>query len=155
MNRIWAPAAALAYLVTASIHVSAHEMPPPPPQVWSAKGEAGYVMSRGIANTDSANAKVDLADVVGIWKHSIHLEGLYGRSDEITSAERWAAIFQSDFKITPRAFGFDALHFLQDEFSDFQYQASVTIGVSYRFLDAGADKLTAQVGAGERRTRNG
>lgn len=148
----WVPAAALALVVAAST-AFADDAPPPPAQGWSGKGEAGYVMSRGNTNTDSANAKLDLADVVGDWKHSIHLEGLYGRSVEITSAERWAALFQSDYQITPRAFGFGALHFLQDEFSGFQYQASATTGIGYKFLVTAADKLTAQVGIGYRRLR--
>jgi len=148
----WVPAAALALVVAAST-AFADDAPPPPAQGWSGKGEAGYVMSRGNTNTDSANAKLDLADVVGDWKHSIHLAGLYGRSVEITSAERWAALFQSDYQITPRAFGFGALHFLQDEFSGFQYQASATTGIGYKFLVTAADKLTAQVGIGYRRLR--
>lgn len=148
------PAAALALVVAASTAFADDAPPPPPPaQGWSGKGEAGYVMSRGNTNTDSANAKLDLADVVGDWKHSIHLAGLYGRSVEITSAERWAALFQSDYQITPRAFGFGALHFLQDEFSGFQYQASATTGIGYKFLVTAADKLTAQVGIGYRRLR--
>ena len=148
----WVPAAALALVVAAST-AFADDAPPPPAQGWSGKGEAGYVMSRGNTNTDSANAKLDLADVVGDWKHSIHLEGLYGRSVEVTSAERWAALFQSEYQITPRAFGFGALHFLQDEFSGFQYQASATTGIGYKFLVTAADKLTAQVGIGYRRLR--
>ena len=60
---------------------------------------------------------------------------------------------QTDLKITPRAFGFVALHFLQDEFSGFQYQASATTGVGYKFIDADHDKLSAQIGAGYRRLR--
>jgi putative salt-induced outer membrane protein len=153
MIRPWVPAAALAFIVAAST-VTADDAPPPPPaQGWSGKGELGYVMSRGNADTDLANAKIDLADVVGNWKHSVHLEGLYGRSAEITSAERWAALIQSDYQITPRAFGFGALHFMQDEFSGFQYQASVTSGIGYKFLDTTANKLTAQIGAGYRRLR--
>ena len=153
MFRSGIPTGALVLIVAASM-VCADDAPPPPPaQGWSGKGEAGYVMSRGNSNTDSANAKIDMADIIGDWKNSIHLEGLYGRSDEITSAERWAAIVQSDVKITPRAFAFAALHFMQDEFSGFQYQASATTGVGYHFIDTTTDKLTAQVGAGYRRLR--
>jgi putative salt-induced outer membrane protein len=127
--------------------------PPPPAQGWSGKGELGYVMARGNTDTDSANAKLDLADVVGDWKQSLHLDGLYGRSDDITSAERWAALVQSDYQFTPRAFSFGAVHFLQDEFSGFQYQASITTGIGYKFLVTDSDKLTAQVGIGYRRLR--
>jgi putative salt-induced outer membrane protein len=153
MIRRCVPAAIVALMVSVACAI-ADDMPPPPPtQGWSGKGEAGYVMSRGNTDTDSANAKIDLADLIGDWKDSLHLEGLYGRSNEITAAERWAALLQSDLKITPRAFGFVALHFLQDEFSGFQYQASATTGVGYKFLDTDANKLTAQIGAGYRRLR--
>ncbi|HEY2418713.1 MAG TPA: DUF481 domain-containing protein [Steroidobacteraceae bacterium] len=143
---------ALAWTV-ATATALADAPPPPPAQGWSGKGEAGYVMSRGNADTDSANAKLDLADVFGDWKQLLHLEGLYGRSDEITSAERWAALVQSNYHFTPRAFSFGALHFLQDEFSGFQYQASITAGLGYNFLDTARDKLTAQAGVGYRRLR--
>jgi len=157
MIRLSVPTAVLS-LIAAGAAALADDAPPraPPPapaQGWSGKGEVGYVMSRGNTNTDSANAKIDAADVIGDWKHSLHLEGLYGRSNEVTAAERWAALLQSDLKITPRAFGFVALHFLQDEFSGFQYQASATTGVGYKFLDTATDKLTAQIGAGYRRLR--
>ena len=67
-------------------------------------------MSRGTSDTDSANAKLDLADLAGDWKYTFHLEGLYGRSGEITSAEQWATLLQADYQITPRAFSFGALH---------------------------------------------
>ena len=83
------------------------------------------------AATFRANAKIDLADIIGDWKNSIHLEGLYGRSDEITSAERWAAIVQSDVKFTPRAFAFAALHFMQDEFSGFPDVAERMSGAEF------------------------
>jgi putative salt-induced outer membrane protein len=147
-------AAALLLAIAAST-VSADDAPPPPPpaQGWSGRGEVGYVMARGNTDTDSGNAKIDLADLVGDWKHSMHLEGLYSRSAEITSAERWAAILQSDLQITARAFAFGALHYMQDEFSGFQYQASATTGIGYKFLDTDANKLTAQIGVGYRRLR--
>jgi putative salt-induced outer membrane protein len=153
MIRSCVSAGVVAFMVTAAAAIADDAPPPPPAQGWSGKGEAGYVMSRGNSDTDSANAKIDLADLVGDWKYSLHLEGLYGRSNAITAAERWAALLQSDVKFTPRAFGFVALHFLQDEFSGFQYQASATTGVGYKFLDSAANKFTAQIGAGYRRLR--
>jgi len=62
-------------------------------------------------------------------------------------------IAQSNFQFTPRAFAFGALHYLQDEFSGFQYQASATTGLGYKFIDSDANKLTAQLGVGYRRLR--
>ena len=97
------PAVTAVLIFGASLASAADPAPPPPTQGWSGKGEVGYVMSRGNTDTDSANAKIDLADLIGDWKHSIHLEGLYGRSNEVTAAERWAALLQTDLKFTPRS----------------------------------------------------
>ena len=153
MPRSLDAAAVLAVLAAVNIALADDAPAAPPAQGWSGRGEVGYVMSRGNADTESANAKIDLSDLAGAWKHTLHLEGLYGRSNNITAAERWAVLLQSDYQITPRAFSFIGLHFLQDEFSGFQYQASVTTGFGYKFLDTVSNKLTAQVGAGYRRLR--
>jgi putative salt-induced outer membrane protein len=144
---------ALVSALAASVVLADDAPPVPPPQGWSGKGQAGYVMSRGNTDSDSANAKLDLADTIGDWKHLIHLEGLYGRSADITSAERWAAELQTNYQYTPRAYVFGALHYLADEFSGFQYQGDVSVGVGYKFLATASDKLAAQVGAGYRRLR--
>jgi putative salt-induced outer membrane protein len=153
MIRCEIPTATLLGIIAASAALGDDAPPPPPAQGWLGRAEAGYVQSRGNSDTDTANAKIDLADIIGNWKNSIHLEGLYGRSDEITSAERWAALLQSDVNFTPRTFAFAALHYMDDEFSGFQYQASATTGIGYHFFDTASNKLTAQVGGGYRRLR--
>jgi len=153
MHRISASAAGLAAALVVASAFADDTPAPPPPQGWNGKGQVGYVMSRGNTDSDSANAKLDLADLDGDWKHSLHLEGLYSTNAGVVAAERWAALFQSDFQITPRSFGFGALRYQDDEFSGFQYQASITTGVGYHVIATTSDALTAQVGVGYRRLR--
>ena len=43
---------------------------------WSGKGEVGYLMARGNSESDSANAKLDIAYMIKRWKHSFFLGGL-------------------------------------------------------------------------------
>jgi putative salt-induced outer membrane protein len=148
----WIALATFAAVIGAST-LRADDAPPPAPQGWSGKGQAGYVMSRGTTDTDTANAKLDVADSVDDWKHTLHLEGLYGRNGNLTSAERWAVAAQSNYQYTPRAFVFGALHYLDDEFSGFEYQADVSTGPGYKFLTSASDKLAAQIGIGYRRLR--
>src|SRR5687768_16814423 len=78
---------------------------------WLGKTEAGWVMARGNTDTDSANAKVDIAYELEQWKHSLYAAGLYGTNNEIKSAERWEARLQSDYKLTERTFVFGALRY--------------------------------------------
>jgi putative salt-induced outer membrane protein len=120
------------------------------PQGWSGKGQAGYVMSRGNSETDAANAKLDVFLRTPEWKHQLTLEGLFGRSAHITSAERWDLRLQSDYTITSQLFAFGALAYQDDRFSGFQYQASGSGGMGYKFLDSDTTKLAAQLGVGYR-----
>jgi putative salt-induced outer membrane protein len=124
-----------------------------PPPGWSGKGQLGYVMSRGNSDADSANAALDVNYVTDEWKHTISLDGLYGRSAGITSAARWDARFQSDYAITKSLFAFGALNYQDDQFSGFQYQASAAGGIGYKFIDSATTKLAAQVGVGYRTLR--
>lgn len=132
--------------VAASIPASADDLP----QGWSGKGQAGYVMSRGNTDTDAANAKLDVFLLTPQWKHQLTLEGLYGKSGQVTSAERWDLREQSDYTITSKLFAFGALAYQDDRFSGFQYQASGSGGLGYKFFDSDTTKLAAQVGVGYR-----
>jgi len=136
-------------LVAAPIAVHADDLP----QGWSGKGQAGYVMSRGNSDTDSANVKVDVNLVRNDWKHSLSLDGLLGRSGGITSAERWGARLQSSYQINVHLFSFAALSYQDDRFSGFKYQASGSGGLGYKFLDSDTTKLAAQLGVGYRSLR--
>lgn len=123
------------------------------PMGWSGKGQAGYVMSRGNSDTDAANVKLDLNLLRNDWKHNLSLDGLFGRSAGITSAERWDARLQSDYTFDTHWFAFGALSYQDDRFSGFQYQASASGGVGYKFLDTQTTKLSVQAGVGFRSLR--
>lgn len=135
-----------ALLIGVPIITSADELP----QGFSGKGQAGYVMSRGNSDTDAANAKIDLFLLTPQWKHAFTLEGLFGRSAQVTSAERWDLRLQSDYTINTKLFAFGALAYQDDRFSGFQYQASASGGLGYKFLDLDKTKLSAQLGVGYR-----
>jgi putative salt-induced outer membrane protein len=110
------------------------EAPPPPPQdVWTGKGQAGYVSSQGNSDAKSANAALDAAlDAAfldGPWKHALHLGGLYGQSAGIVSAERWDTNWQSNYDLTTQLYAFGGLRYQHDMFSGFEYQASVPGGL--------------------------
>jgi putative salt-induced outer membrane protein len=138
-----------ALVIGAPITAFADELP----QGWSGKGQAGYVMSRGNSDTDAANAKLDAFLLTPQWKHQFTLEGLFGRSAQITSAERWDFRLQSDYTINSNLFAFGALAYQDDRFSGFQYQGSASGGIGTRFFNSDTTKLSAQVGVGYRLLR--
>jgi putative salt-induced outer membrane protein len=143
-------AATLALCLGASTAFAAE---PPPEGVWLGKGQLGYVATQGNTESKSLNAAIDMAELSGVWKHAFHLGGLYGQQNGITSASRWDLGWQSDYKISDRAFAFGALRYTSDKFGGFQDQESATAGVGYKFVDSDTLKLAGQVGAGFRQAQ--
>ena len=148
--------AAITLLTLAStMKVRADDAPaPPPPQgVWIGKGQFGFLNSHGNSDAESVNGNIDLNRYDGPWKNELYLGGLYGKSVGVTSAQRWDAHTQSNYNFSDDLYAFGGLRYERDSFNGFQYQASVTGGVGYKFLDTDENKLTGQIGAGYRRLR--
>jgi putative salt-induced outer membrane protein len=118
---------------------------------WSGKGEAGLVIASGNTETETANAKVQLANEIDAWKHQFGGAGLYASSEvEGTTARRWEAFAQSDYNFSPKTFWFGAVRYEDDEFSGFEYQAILSTGLGRRFIDTDLTKLTGTAGVGYR-----
>lgn len=120
---------------------------------WTGKGEVGALLSRGNADATSANAKLDLARESGNWKNAAFVGFLYGKNASFTTAQRTELRWQTDYKLSERLFWFGALRGEQDRFSGFQYQATLSSGVGYHFIDDERTQLTGMVGAGFRKLR--
>jgi len=120
---------------------------------WTGKGELGYLMARGNSDTNTGNLKLDLATEGPQWKHAFGMSGLYGQNNDITSAQRWDVRWQSDYKLTERFFVFGAARYEDDAFSGFDYQATLSAGAGYKFIDTDATKLSGTLGLGYRSLR--
>jgi putative salt-induced outer membrane protein len=132
----------------------ADDAPPPPPQdVWTGKGQAGYVSSQGNSDAKSANAAIDMAFLDGLWKHAFHLGGLYGESAGVVAAERWDTSWQTNYDLTTNLYTFGLLSYRHDLFSGFEYQESGSAGLGYKIIDTDTTKLSAQAGVGYQRLR--
>jgi putative salt-induced outer membrane protein len=142
-----------AAMLLASVMVRADDTPAPPPPPLTVKAQVGYVSSHGNTDAQTANAKLDAAYVVDAWKHELQLAGLYGKSNDIVSAENLDAQWQSNYNFTNRLFAFGALHYADDKFSGFQYQETLSAGAGYSFIKLADATLDAQVGLGYRRLR--
>jgi putative salt-induced outer membrane protein len=121
---------------------------------WKGKGEAGYVMARGNSETQTGNAKIDLTRESENTKQNFALTGLYGETGDATTAQRWDARWQTDWKITERAFWFGGIRYEDDSFSGFAYQATATTGAGYAFFDSPTTQLRMQIGGGYRNLRS-
>jgi putative salt-induced outer membrane protein len=123
---------------------------------WQGKGEAGVVATSGNTNSDSYNFKLGLTKVEDLWKHALDMSYLRASSGSpsVTTANRFIGSWQSNYNFTTRAFAFGGLRYEHDEFSGFDYQASASAGVGYKFYDTDTVKFSGQAGAGYRRIKD-
>jgi len=121
---------------------------------WTGKAELGFLQSSGNAESTSANTKFDLKRETDKWINTIYVGALYGNNGEFTNAERYEARYQLDYKINDRLSWFTALRGEKDRFSGFVYQATVSTGAAYKFIDNPTTKLAFSLGAGYRRLQD-
>lgn len=120
---------------------------------WTGKAELGYLQSSGNTESASVNGKFDMTHEGAKWRNNVALAALYSENGEFSTADRYEARYQADFKINDKLSWFGALRGEQDRFSGFAYQATASTGASYKFIDAPTTKLSASLGAGFKRFR--
>jgi putative salt-induced outer membrane protein len=120
---------------------------------WSGKAELGILLASGNTQSKAANSKVDLIQEGSKWRNTLGFAALYSEGEEFSTAERYEAAYQLDNKITDRFSWFAGVRGEQDHFSSFAYQATVSTGASYKFIDSPTTQLTASLGAGYRRSQ--
>ena len=121
---------------------------------WKGKGEAGIVFARGNSDSDTVNIKLAMSKVIDLWKHSLDMSYLRASSNGVESSNRFVGGWQSDYKVSERSFAFGALHYERDQYSGFDYQASASTGLGYKFYDTEKIKLSAQAGLGYRQLKD-
>ncbi|HET9474349.1 MAG TPA: DUF481 domain-containing protein, partial [Steroidobacteraceae bacterium] len=117
---------------------------------WSGKAELGVMLSNGNTESKSANAKLDMKHEGAQWRNNFYAAALYGENAEFADAERYELRYQVDRIITDRFSWFVGARGEQDRFSGFAYQATLSTGASYKFIDSPTTKLDASLGAGYR-----
>ena len=120
---------------------------------WTGKAELGVLSASGNTESTAANAKLDMVHDSSKWKNTFGFAALYSKGAEFSTAERYEGGYQIDDKITDHFSWFVALRGEEDRFSAFAYQATVSTGASYAFIDTPATKLSASLGAGYRRSQ--
>jgi len=115
---------------------------------WTGTGEAGLVIADGNTETETANARLLLATEIDKWLHSVGLSGLYASTEGDKTAQRWELFGQSDYSFGDKTFAFGAGRYEEDEFSGFEYQATLSTGLGRRFIETDRTTLTGTAGIG-------
>lgn len=115
---------------------------------WKSQAELGVVSTSGNSQTSTVNAKVDGTYEVGNWRHNLHAEVLNTTSSGVTSAEKYQASGQSDYKFNETDYAFGRINYENDKFSGFDYQTTVSGGYGKRVYDKNQMTLDTEIGPG-------
>jgi putative salt-induced outer membrane protein len=120
---------------------------------WKGEGEFGYVATSG--NTDTANlkARLGLVNERDMWRHSAMLEALNTSDSDTTTAERYAASWQTDYKFTEFDYIFGRIQYETDKFSGYDYRVSEILGYGRRVLHRDDMTLDLEAGPGARQSK--
>jgi putative salt-induced outer membrane protein len=110
----------------------------------------GAIATSGNTESESANAELEAALEYAVWRHRVRASGYRASEEGETTAERYAAGVQSDYKFSARSYLFASARYERDEFGAFERRASVAAGVGRRFLDTERWLLELEAGAGRR-----
>lgn len=119
---------------------------------WSGKGKLGGVLARGNTETTTLNAHMDVLNDVERWHHKFGTSVLRTLNQDVVTADRWELRAESDYRPTRRTYMFGSLRYEDDQFTDYEYQATGAIGYGYHFIENEDTKLDAKLGVGARAT---
>ncbi len=110
----------------------------------------GYVATSGNTDTTTFNTEMLLKYVVERWTHNAKFQGLGSQQNEVTQAERYYLENKSDFALEGDHYLYGKGSYLDDRFSGFNYQATVSVGYGRWLIRNDRLELEGFTGAGYR-----
>ncbi len=121
---------------------------------WIGNVGVGVVVTAGNTENKSANANIDITRDLDIWRHNLHVDGLFAANEEGGTAERYFASMQSDYKLGEQSYVFGYASFEKDRFSGYEWQATAVFGYGRTLLATEDKNLNVEVGPGYRASRS-
>lgn len=129
---------------------------PPEPVIdnsWIGSLGLGMVVTSGNTENTNINSNIDITRDLERWRHNLHLDGLYTADEQGSTAERYFASWQSDYKLSERDYVFGYGSYEDDRFSAYEFQATVVIGYGRTLLATEDKNLNVEIGPGYRASR--
>ncbi|KAF1686068.1 hypothetical protein B1992_09955 [Pseudoxanthomonas broegbernensis] len=134
---------------------------------WKGTGELGLAMARGNSRSENLNAKIAFSREDAQWKHAFSAAALRAKGEVngdfdgdgvaerryVLSANRYDLGATSAYRFDPRNHTYGSARYERDDFSSYDYQATLTLGYGHRFVDNERTKLVGEIGPGYRRAR--
>lgn len=116
---------------------------------WHGDGSLGYNSISGSSRNTSLSLGLDGTYQAASWQHSVETEAYRARNGE-EKAGSYGIKLQSGYDLNTSTFAFGQLRYLDDRYSGYAYQASLSLGAGRTFFDHGNNRLNGQIGLGYR-----
>lgn len=120
------------------------------PAIWKGVGEFGFITTSGNSDSENLNASLSVSRARERWKHTASIEANKAEADDVTSVDRMVLKERSEYAIEESYYLFGRLRYEDDEFSGYDYQASVTFGVGSSFTLDERHLFDTSIGLGVR-----
>lgn len=119
---------------------------------WTGDFELGYSSSSGNTENTSLNAKMDIDQASGDWRHNIFGDIYYAESGGDKTAERYAVGYKPRYFMTDVDYLFGLLRYDADEFSFIDNRYTEVAGYGRLFLNNDKYYWDGEIGLGARQT---
>lgn len=125
----------------------------PAGDIWKGSAELGYIATTGNTETETIKAKGTVTKEVEKWRHTAEASGLKSEENEITTAEKYALGWQSDYKFSKHNYFLGSIDYEDDRFSGYDYRVTETVGYGHRTIDEKDLTLDLEIGPGARQSK--
>jgi putative salt-induced outer membrane protein YdiY len=131
-----------------SLIALAAEPPAAKKPAWSLSASLGLTLARGNSDNAMFTGKVLAGRKAKDNELSLGLDGAYGESDKVKSADAVHGFAQCDLLLSKRAYGYLRLDALHDDIADVQYRLTLAPGGGFYFIKNTNTFLRGEVGPG-------
>ena len=122
-------------------------------QGWSGSVDVSATLSSGNTRTAGLAASAEARKSGLRWEHQVKVAANYQRDSGRTTGERYAAGYDTKYKVSKRLYAAAQLTFERDSFAGYSSRFSEGVGVGYRLLAAQPLLLDIEAGPALRETR--
>lgn len=123
-----------------------------PFEVWSGNVEVGGFRSTGTSSSLGAFASIGLQRATIDWTHKLTASADLQRTNGDTSAERFLASWQPNYRFSKKAYAFGLAQYERDPFAGYDARVTLGAGMGYRPLNTPTLKLEIEGGPALRHT---
>jgi len=116
---------------------------------WETSVAAGFTLTKGNSDTLLLTAKAQTQRKMPGNEYSFDLDGTYGKTEGLTSAESAHGFAQWNHMFTDRFYGYARAEALRDAIADVKYRVTIGPGVGYYFIKEKQTTLAGELGASE------